>query len=302
MSQSQTGAGNILNVIFIGTFIFCNKRNKGKEIPDEPLDVFVPWVPNHVFRAGNWLGETEFLGAARAQPFQPTRREPILYELQGVKSGKPTFPDERNLVVTGRHSTELKPHMLHAQITMPLPNKIATVATTAVKREELAIKPGFLHRFGELEIEYKGQLGTINVFQYSFDRLDDLRLARLSDPKGAHPWIPVIAGEPASANLVIYAAHEVDHAEEVEESFDFTTSVFFDLPLTINKGTTASAQLDDELPSGVTREECEYLTPRVVNRGARLGIWKRDRRDLNRLWDPNAFDSSPSACACAYCC
>jgi hypothetical protein len=77
------GNGLTLNVILRGTFAYIDKKGVAF------IDALIP-VPkpddgvDHVFRAGNWLGETEL--------------RPGTYTLRGVKTGTDYLDGTRNLI------------------------------------------------------------------------------------------------------------------------------------------------------------------------------------------------------------
>ena len=50
--NSQTKRSGVLNVILHGAFAFIRKHEP------ERLQALIPAMPHHVFRAGNWLGDT----------------------------------------------------------------------------------------------------------------------------------------------------------------------------------------------------------------------------------------------------
>src|SRR5262249_17949930 len=73
--------GEKLNVILHGTFAYIDKHG------EDSIDALVPLPSDrvdHVFRAGNWLGETELHRGT--------------YELKGVKHGSDRFNNRSNLI------------------------------------------------------------------------------------------------------------------------------------------------------------------------------------------------------------
>jgi hypothetical protein len=279
-----------LNVIFHGSFLFC--KNKSAAVP--VIDVYLPAIQSHVFRAGNWLAETELDSGE--------------YRLEGVDPGGPLdlATNTNNLIVGGGLTHALSPP-LHAKIVIPLPKYIYTPRTAAVPNAKFKKRDGTsAATLLALPTHYSGKLGTLTIFTYTFQHESNLVLYETDSGGsviGAHPWEPAFAGDPATINLHVIAAHEVsEDLGEVQSALTSTMDLFANYPLVLERTPIVSQLKIPDLPTGVTPEECEDIGPRT-RRMALLGRKKKNGVDLNQVWSPSdPFDSEPSACACAWCC
>jgi hypothetical protein len=274
-----------LNVIFHGTFLFC----KNKEEENQPIHVYLPNVPSHVFRAGNWLAETVIA--------------PGIYQLEGVKKGSIDLGlDKNNLIIAGgRAHAQGQPW--YAKLILPQPKEYCTPRTAPVDRKLFTDPNGNPISALPPDMIYHDKMGTLTIFTYEFEKDEDLILSRVDDSGRPHSWEAAFSGEPPTVNLHVFAAHEVEEGlEEPESAFTFTMKLFAKPPLALGR-TNMRSKLDvHQLPTGVIREECEDLAPRL-QRMARLGRKRKDGADLVESWSiSDALDDEPSACACSYCC
>src|SRR6185369_11100090 len=136
LSRLQGGEPGILHVMFHGAFVF--------DFHDDHVDVLIPEVEGHVYRAGNWLGETELIcgeqsdghshehgGEVGHDSDQDSREhtdlnQPETYHLEGVDRGRvTTLPPDHNLMLSAPLKKDVD-RLLHARIDVPLPLEIKT--------------------------------------------------------------------------------------------------------------------------------------------------------------------------------
>jgi hypothetical protein len=281
----------ILHVMFHGTFVF--------DFHGDYVDVLIPQVEGHVYRAGSWLGETE-LTCGHSHTAKPAHDDahnhdtgPERYELEGVEPGSgTTLPLEHNLM----RSSRLRPDvdsLLHARIRAPLPDRIATP-----RRGRLPAS-GFSPQ-GALPKDYNGQLGTIQIFTYRFPNDNALRLACHA---GHSLWEPAFAG--GAVTLHIIAAPEHFHlspplnaarTSHVQNAFAACMALYQGVRLTMLRLPDTNEFDPADLRDGAIPEETEDLAPRI-RRLSQLGRMRKDDRDLNLLWfSSEAYDGDPDAC------
>jgi hypothetical protein len=272
-----------LNVILHGTFAYYIHEGENKRI-----DALIPHVPEHVVRAGNWLGETTLA---------PGRT----YSLEGVEP--PDNPRDmdvgHNLVLnnvqpaTDTPSPDPNGGPLYAILDLKRPHGIFSM-----RRAKLPPKD-----FGKTECNlpqnWAGEICTMQVFSYRFK--DDAKLLLKN-----HPWEPAFAGvrdgqgkrHDVTINLHIFSSTEQDHPHtHVSQAFNKCIKLFRGVNLTLNLTRAAPANDVGVLPPGVLNEETEDLTHRM-RRLAQLGRMKKDDRDLNQLWfkSDDLSESDPATC------
>lgn len=239
-------AKGTLNVILHGVFVF---QPDDSDLNDKKIIAWVPKLePQHVYRAGNWLGETEL---------QPGR-----YELKGVKpSLKSRFDPKPNLILKSLPK-EPDAEKLHAKLIFDLPETITSlrVANFPLTSFDFEGKEGKeLARLQHAPADFRAKLGkelaniphsshnfafalpaknsnsqpmaTLQVFTYSFE--DDAALMLKANPAGdpklkanvtgdlrkwqnrnknlkGHYWEPVFTGN--YINLHIFSTEDHDEA------------------------------------------------------------------------------------------
>lgn len=272
-----------LHVIFHGTFVF--------HLTDENVEVLIPKIGGHVYRIGNWLGETDLLGG---QDWVGG----LEYQLKGVPPGKGPMPLADNLVCDHKElkpPAELQP-LLVAKLILPYPFK-------AMTPRRAKMDPGKLT--GHQLLSYQGNVGTLQIFTYQFG--DDAAIHLGYDGIVGPVWEPAASGDPKVINLHVFAAHE--HAPRpggamacqktaLTRCFD----LFKDPGPAIEESRVPKLSIfgAEPLPDGVLREEMEDLEPRL-RRLAQAGRMKKDNRDLNQMWFENeALDTEPDACGIVF--
>jgi len=261
----------MLNVIFHGTFAFVDSQ------PDF-IDALIPKRTehvDHVFRAGNWLGETQLQQGT--------------YKLEGVESGKAHLNEESNLIFeNGCQTRELDPENEHARLILPRPDKTFSLRLAKVE-------------FDQRPRNLKGSTGSaIQVFTYHVTSEPDLRLQRRSNTDredlSGHYWEPVFTG--GYANLHIFSAEDhPDDPEHTSRALDKIAHLLgLEGVLELKSVYYANGIQEQDLPPGVIAEETEDLARRTM-RLAQLGRLRRQYADLNQAWYKNeALDGDPEAC------
>jgi hypothetical protein len=267
-----------LNVILHGTFAY---------IDDEDVDFIDALIPlpkpddgvDHVFRAGNWLGETEL--------------RPGTYKLEGVKPGADQLDERSNLIFrNGCVRRPLDPARVHARLIFPRPQKIWSLRLAKV---DLKTRPPYL----------KGDQGAaLQVFTYEIDSDPLMRLQKISDDEKevltGHYWEPVFTGNYASLHFFSAEDHPDDPAH-TSRVFQATSALLGITDIELNEVHRARGIEDKDLPPGVIAEETEDLAARTL-RIARLGRLRRQNADLNQAWYGNeALDGDPDACLSQAC-
>jgi hypothetical protein len=233
---------------------------------------------DHVFRAGNWLGETELRRGT--------------YELRGVKTGTHSLDPARNLIVENgsrRHSRQT--HTEYARFIFPRPKNIYSLRLAKVDLQpDAKVRPSRL----------KGSHGaSLQVFTYDVDNDQALCLQRIKDDEkeggSGHFWEPAFNGD--YANLHMFSAE--DHPDDPGHTslvFQRVSALLGVKKIELKEVHRAVKIPDNELPPGVIAEETEDLAARTL-RIARLGRLRRQNADLNQAWYGNeALDGDPDAC------
>jgi hypothetical protein len=137
-----------LNVIFHGLFVFVER-------PDI-IEVLIPDMgAQHVYRAGEWLGETTFA--------------PGHYELTGTSSGGDPFDGTKNLIFTGLEP-ESSDDGVYARLTLRRPKKIYSLRPITLDQSSLSLQSE--------DLVSSRTVSTIQVFNYT---IDDPTQVKLSD-------------------------------------------------------------------------------------------------------------------------
>lgn len=293
----EGGESGTLNVIFHGTFLFfLNKKTQFWNKVDEPffkegIQVLIPEVPGHVYRAGNWLGEMELASGRNSGP------EPPLFTMEGVASGAKFLDPTQNLVFDGKALAKKLNTKLRAALHVPKPQKVTSLCRLPMPAEDvMAADPN-----NELPKQYGGQIATLQIFTYRIEDDADLRLVQRVSGHPPFVWEPAFAGrgENRTVNLHIFAAHEGPAGSaHVPDAFASFVNLFADVRLKLPRPRQGFNFKVSELPRGVDPEETEDLAPRT-QRLAQLGRMKLEERDLNLAWfDTEGFGTGdpPDAC------
>jgi len=286
-TAKPTGDGIVrtLNVIFHGTFVFIlTKENK--------IEVLIPKVPGHVYRAGNWLAEIELIGSGNG------KRGIAVYKLEGATKGQKTkfLSEDDNLILKAtklKQGNNLK-RLLHAKLIMDMPREITTPCR--VIRE-----PGKPGEFivNRNDAKYKDSVGTMQVFTYDF--VNEANLYLKSVPSGpGHYWeaAPIVSanGKVLTVNLHVQAEHD--------RSLDLShRTIAFQKCLNLFQNHNIAApplggqiKFNGQKLEGILDEEFEDLAPRM-QRISQLGRMQKEKRDLNLLWfDSEALGTQLPAC------
>ncbi len=286
-TAEAVGERGTLNVILHGTFAF--------KVNTHRIEALMPRNEQHVYRAGNWLGETDL--------------RPGVYELQGVEVSPPnranSFSREHNLVLTcPKKEPQVKPY---ARLVFPRPATISSLRRVKVPAQTIQPEPK----------NYRGQLTTLQVFTYKFKSDTNLRLVQVKsdgkktqrvagaqavhrESKRGHFWEPSFASD-NTINLHIFSAHDHEHSAGHPETAFQQVAALLGHELRLTSPPPASELEIKELPEGVMPEETEDLADRV-KRMTRLGRMRRQGRDLNQLWlDTEPLDGDPGPCTCLAC-
>jgi hypothetical protein len=262
--------GEMLNVILHGTFAYIDSA-------DDFIDALVPKRSedvDHVFRAGNWLAETQLQEGT--------------YKLEGVRTGEAHLNAESNLIFENdfprRH---LDPKTEHAKLILPRPERISSLRLAKVD---------FMTRPANLNGNYGA---AIQVLTYYVENEQILRLQRKSDNEkedlSGHYWEPVFTG--GYANLHIFSAEDhPDDPEHTSRAFDKIAGLLGLEGVQLGSVHYVKGIQEQDLPTGVIADETEDLARRTM-RMARLGRLRRQSADLSQTWHENeALDGNPDAC------
>lgn len=262
--NSQPDGTPVLNVILHGAYAFARKSGN--------VEALIPALKHHVFRAGNWLGETELRGRG------------VSYELLGVTSGTDWFDPALNVFVNSHLPARVS---AHTTLIFPIPKKIHSLRVAEVPRS------AFEHRedlVGRNELEH---VSTLQVFSYEF--ADENKLFLKASRGDGHYWEPVFTGN--SINLHIFSAE--DHFARLsnsEQDFNRCAKLLGSKVVLNTRLVPAGIPDPRALPPGVTEEETEDLATRT-RRLARLGRLVTQKGDANLAWYGNdALDGNPEGC------
>jgi len=266
------GSPGKLNVILHGLFAFFQ---------DDELTAYIPNLGSeHVYKAGNWLAETNLA-------------EHSDLRLERVKPGTNRLRPDHNLLLQGSvHAAmnTLENHSVYATLRLPYP----TYPVRSLGR--LIVPAGAIGGDDKKRIigfsdSRDLRCATVQVLTYDFASDADLRL-------GDHPWEPSL--ENGYVNLhVISEPEKAPMQDHIRHAFQATMALFVGVDLALRQ-TMRSGDLEEEKkerPAGVHELELQGLIRRQRWLTAlRRGI--KDSRDLNGIWDdPTAFDGGdPDSC------
>jgi hypothetical protein len=276
MAQTNGSPAGTLNVLLHGTFAY-NQEPDG-------ITAFIPTIEHHVYRAGNWLGETDL--------------RPGAYKLEGVrdltKYGQKgdKFDLSSNLIIKPRQdNVPARGQAPYATLNLGKPRKITSLRLAPVKKAD------FQPPEAQAELVPKSDplhIATLQIFTYDIEDESILRLQSTAGP-GGHYWEPVFSGD--FVNLHIFS--EEDHHDRPSFGVGDLLSALNVLGSQIKNvtvGTPSGIEPGEPLPDGVRPEETEDLAPRT-KRMARLGRLVLQNGDPNQAWYSNdALDEDPPAC------
>jgi hypothetical protein len=276
--QEKPQFGGTLNVIFHGSMtIYDNQKD------EYPIQALLPKnapknggsarSDRHVYRAGNWLGETELSDGN--------------YKLLGVNGGGAHFDRKTNLIL---QSESAVPAQAHATVSFPRPQAITSLRAANVPFDSFNQDDA-----KSLKLDQKGvHLAALHVFTYTFDDDNDLRLASADNKDDGHYWEPAFSGN--YINLHIFCSED-RFSTPSQASADFAAcTALLGLKLELERPQPIAAAPDDlHLPAGVIGEETEDLPFRTL-RMARLGRLVKQNGDANLAWASNDALDCPEAC------
>jgi hypothetical protein len=284
-------------VLLHGAFTFVNEENANHIL------ALVPNLQHHVYRAGNWLAETDLRGR------EEIRDSPVTYELQGVSPGRkkfvynnPDFFDLRNNIVikfgnlpdndgrTVKFGRVLKP-ALYATLRLPIPRKITSLRLGEIPIKDITDPQLLLSQYAPQH------MANLQIFTYDFDDDNALRLQAVNGGRD-HFWEPAFIRD--YINLHIFSSE--DHYSKLSNAQDDFNRCVDLLGVSLQVETRFLPDCEVSDPSilmGVTAEETEELAIRN-RRMARLGrLLSRYPKtgDTNLAWRGNdALDGSGDAC------
>jgi hypothetical protein len=227
----------------------------------------------HVYRAGNWLGETELSEGS--------------YDLMGVTGGTAAFDPTKTLILKSAGPQEKQAHVV---MRLPRPQAIESLRVVIVPFQ------AFNQEEAEaLKLDQQGvPLATLHVLTYTFKDDNDLRLASTDKQDDGHYWEPAFNGD--FINLHIFCSED-RFSTPSQASADFKAcTALLGLKLELEHPQPVPlAESDVRLPDGVIAEETEDLPFRTL-RMARLGRLFSQKGDTNRAWSGNDALDCPEAC------
>jgi hypothetical protein len=274
--QPNGSPAGTLNVLLHGTFAY-------NEEPDG-ITAFIPKIEHHVYRVGNWLGETDL--------------KPGAYTLEGVsdpaKRGEKfeRFDMSSNLIIKpALDKVSARSQDAYATLILRKPRKITSLRVARVEKKDFQPVAAQRELFSESNTLH---IATLQIFTYDIEDEGSLRL-QSTQGTGGHYWEPVFSGD--FVNLHIFS--EEDHHDRPSFGVDDLLSALRILGSQITDvkvGTPTGIGPDETLPDGVSPEETEDLAPRT-KRMARLGRLVLQNGDPNQAWYTNdALDEDPPAC------
>src|ERR1700733_1043205 len=262
-----------LNVIFHGLCVFVGKKTG--------IEVLLPDMgPEHVFRAGVWLAETNI---------QPR----ATLTLEGVIPGNDFLNREENLIVRPERADHFprSSAVPYATLALPRPSEIRSLRAVELTPGVDLVGSSANSTYIYIPAGGKVRQSTVQVFRY--DVPDENRLALTN-----HRWIPAFVN--GVTNLHIFAEPETPQpiGHSITE-FGAGSAMFQGLDLR-RAAASIVPPLDSEdlkkLPAGVRAEELEDLISRT-KRMALLGRYKTSGEDPGLAWDDqDLFGGDPTAC------
>lgn len=257
-----------LNVILHGLMAIYEETDK--------IRVFLPNVTNvHVFRAGNWLAETDL--QPRKEPYVLTGvnvpKQPASFGSNGIANLGPVPLADAAETVT------------QSVLQMPRPAQIFQLRPTSVDpAKDFAGKDA-----GRLAGASKLPSGCVLV--YDTDNVQDLSLE-------GHDWEPPQAPDVPFANLHVYAEEDVPANGTVEhalDAFQDTIKGLFDLDVRlVNPHTTPPFDPQtDQLPPNVDEQETDELSERLVRLGQLGEILRQQLPQVRQQPNPAAANAQP---------
>ena len=233
---------------------------------EDGIMAFLPDVmPEHVYRAGNWLAEIEL--------------QPGIYELTGVDAGTASIDRDKNVFVgdVGRPPTPGKEDVV---IKLPRPAQIQSVRLATVLAGTDFTGPDAARLQGS-------KMATAQVLRYETPNLPSVRL-------GTHPWKPPQDTEVTFANLHIFAEEEVaEQATDEHARTAFTRLLKSFAGLDVQLG-PERIPVFDEPPAGLTINVDPLETEDLGRRQARLSdLGDILRQTLPGVRLPVAAEGSP---------
>jgi hypothetical protein len=278
--ENSRNGSQKLNVIFHGAFAFDQVSRPGRIL------ALIPYIDHHVYRAGNWLAETDIRG--NINPGDNT--SDVEYELRGVEAGSEQFRPDQTLMVTARHPgrPSARPY---ATLDFPLPE---TITATYVADIPLSAIDGA----DDLLVDKDPQrISTLEVFTYTIENEDAVML-KATDGKAGHYWQPAVVDD--HINLHIFAAEDHYHpVSNADEDFNKCTELLGGVRVRLDTTRLPASRVltGPPLPPGVDDREAESLANRT-ERLARLGrLVLQPGGDANVAWFGNdALDGNPEGC------
>ncbi len=250
-----------LNVIFHGLAAFYQRAKE--------IIVFLPDMPAvHVYRAGNWLAETELAAG--------------FYRLEGVTGATQPAPFEadRNLML-GKIQLSHPYQGSHAVLFLPMPHHIRAL--------KVVIPTGFEGTDAHVVAGTKG-MAMAQVLTYNCADLSACRL-------GQHDWCP-LDPHAAFANLHVHAEEEVGELgteEHAREAFSATIRMLGNLDVRLKPGPI-------DLDPNLSLNPVENLDPREADsleerrkRLSAVGSLVREQRLALQQKNPCALNDMFSA-------
>jgi hypothetical protein len=172
-----------MNVLFHGLYVFIERANK--------IEALIPDMGDeHVYRAGEWLGETQL-----------RRGEYTLDNVRGTGGG---FDGTKNLIVDGFEKSSSR-EGVYASIIVPRPNSIVSLRTVTLDEAALTITD-------PAKVSSRN-VSTIQVLNYTIDDPENVTL-------GDHVFTRSVqqSGDSFVFNLHIIAGPDV--GEQPEHTID----------------------------------------------------------------------------------
>lgn len=271
--NSQPNGRKRLNVILHGAYSLDLTTEPGRIL------ALIPYIPYHVYRAGNWLAETELRGRTNATA--------VVYELLGVNPGEAEFDVQQNLLVKPKQAA--KPQASpYATLIFPLPDRISSLLVADIPRSSFNDSQELVGNSDPQPI------ATLQILTYDFD--DENVLMLKAKGGDGHYWEPVLSG--GYVNLHIFSAEDHYHKpSNALEDFNQCADLIGGLNLRLQiQFLPASGILPTQRVPGVNDWETESLALRT-ERMARLGRLVTQGGDARLAWSGNdALDGDPSGC------
>lgn len=282
-----------LYVFLHGLWVVSEGPNNN--IPADKIEIVLPEVPGHVYKAGSWLIETEIESTA-----------PL--ELIGVTPGNGTFvePPPRSSLIVSLTGCSLTPFGRAATLIMPRPaTPILQLLHARDPRGGYVVKRTDT---GETWL----RVATVQVLTYPYADENEVAL------KG-HYWEPCTTGGAMSLHIIstqegpISLAHEIDTTRALQQvingypGLDFAQPIFpaawqdNNNPTDFGDLRPLAAQGDQFIVTNsgefaFSQAELEYTSARTARLG-RLGRLKQQGSPISGLWhEGDPLDDRMSNC------